>query len=134
MAGIPWESRAKKDKISSLTFSESNVRKPLFKLSLQQQRSRLSSIFIQLREVATLEDSTPTAIAALVLQLLANEEDSKVAKEIVSSRDSVTLTITLFLLIRPCFCLIYLKWVGEITPSFDKLYCLIILSSHQMQK
>ena len=65
------------------------MRKPLFKLSLQQQRSRLSSIFIQLGEVATLEDSTPTAIAALVLQLLANEEDnrqgSKVAKEIVSS-------------------------------------------------
>ena len=90
-AKIPWESRAERAcSISkSSIISELNVRKPLLKLSLQQQRTRLSSILEQLREIASVEDSTPFVIAALALQLLANEEDnrqvSKVAKEIVDS-------------------------------------------------
>ena len=69
--------------------SSLNARKPLLKLSLQQQRTRLPSILEQLREVASVEDSIPIVIAALALQLLANEEDnrqiSKVAREIVIS-------------------------------------------------
>ena len=90
-AKIPWESRAERAcsiSKSSIT-SELNVRKPLLKLSLQQQRTRLSSILEQLREIVSVEESTPFVIAALALQLLANEEDnrqvSKVAKEIVVS-------------------------------------------------
>ena len=60
----------------------------MFKISLQQQRTRLSSILKQLKETAIAENTTPIEIAALLLQLIANEEDNrpvaKVAKDIVS--------------------------------------------------
>ena len=89
---IPWEPKyldiTPPDTSTSL-YTQSNVKKNLFSLRLPQQRIRLSSILEQIRETATIEDSTPVEIAALALQLLANEVDNrktaKVAKGIVSS-------------------------------------------------
>ena len=73
---LPWEYRAVKA-CNKSSKSSLNARMPLLKLSLQQQRTRLSSILEQLREVASVEDSIPIVIAALALQLLANEEDNR---------------------------------------------------------
>ena len=61
----------------------------MFKISLQQQRTRLSSILEQLKEPAIAENTTPIEIAALFLLLIANEEVNRpvakfVAKVIVS--------------------------------------------------
>ena len=86
---IPWEPRPKKVGLqSSFGSSDLYARKPLFKISLQQQRTRLSSILEQLKETTIAENTTPIEIAALLLQLIANEEDNrpvaKVAKDIVS--------------------------------------------------
>ena len=65
------------------------VRKNPFSIRLQQQRIRLSSILELIRETAIIECSSPIEIAALALQLLANEVDNrnvaKVTKEIISS-------------------------------------------------
>ena len=74
---------------STSVYTESNVKKKnLFSLRLPQ-RIRLSSILEQIKETATIEGSTPIEIAALALQLLANEvnnlKTAKVAKGIVSS-------------------------------------------------
>ena len=89
---IPWEPKSlditPSDTSTSL-YTQSNVKKNLFSLRLPQQRIRLSSILEQIRETATIEGSTPVEIAALALQLLANEVEkcktAKVAKGIVSS-------------------------------------------------
>ena len=68
---------------------DSNVKKNLFSIRLQQQRIRLSSILEIIRGTAIIEGSSPIEIAALTLQLLANEVDNhkiaKVTKGIVSS-------------------------------------------------
>ena len=86
---IPWEPRQKKVRnLSSLGSSDFDARKPLLKISLQQQRTRLSSILKQLKETAIAENTTPIEIAALLLQLIVNEEDNrpvaKVANDMVS--------------------------------------------------
>ena len=74
-------------KIPSGSSMDLSVRKNLFSVRLQQQRIRLSSILEQIREIAGFEGSTSVEIAALVLQLLVNEEDNrkiaKVAKDII---------------------------------------------------
>ena len=84
---IPWQSRSIPNTSSVLV--NPKVRKNLFSLQLQQQRLRLSFLLEQVRETSTIEGSTPVEIAALVLQLLANESDNrktaKIAKEIISS-------------------------------------------------
>ena len=89
---IPWEAKPVKSSGPSgflKTSAPSQTRKSLLNVSLQQQRSRLSFILEQLREVAVVENSSPVVIAALSLQLLANEEDNRqvanVAKEIVAN-------------------------------------------------
>ena len=68
---------------------DSNVKKIIFSIRLQQQRIKLSSILELIRETAIIEGSSPIEIAALTLQLLANEvynrKITKVAKDIVSS-------------------------------------------------
>ena len=68
---------------------DSNVRKNLFSIRLQQQRVRFSSTLELIRETAIIEGSSPMEIAVLALQLLANEvynrKVAKVAKEIISS-------------------------------------------------
>ena len=86
---IAWEPRPKKlGPQSSFGSSDLHAREPLFKISLQQQRARLSSILEQLKETTIAENTTPIEIAALLMQLIANEEDNrpvaKVAKDIVS--------------------------------------------------
>ena len=84
---IPWESN--RIQVTTSVSMDSKVKKNLFSLQLQQQRIRLSSILEQIRETAIMEGSTPVEIAALVLQLLANECDNrkiaKLAKEVISS-------------------------------------------------
>ena len=93
---IPWEANPNKVPVKSSgpsgslkTSTQSQTRKSLFSGSLQQQRTRLSFILEQLKEVAAIKNSSPVVIAALSLQLLANEEDNrqvaKVAKEIVAN-------------------------------------------------
>ena len=89
---IPWEPKSLSIiplDTSTSVYTQSNVKKNLFSLRLPQQRIRLSSILELIRETAAIEDSTPFEIAALALQLLANEVDNrktaKVAKGIVSS-------------------------------------------------
>ena len=92
---IPWQAKPNKVPVkcsgssgSLKTSTQSQTRKSLFSVTLQQQRTRLSFILEQLKEVASIENSSPVVIAALSLQLLANEEDNrqvaKVAKEIVA--------------------------------------------------
>ena len=84
---IPWESN--RIQVTTSVSMDSKVKKNLFSLQLQPQRIRLSSILEQIRETAIMEGSTPVEIAALVLQLLANECDNrkiaKLAKEVISS-------------------------------------------------
>ena len=93
---ITWEAKPNKVPVKSSgpsgslkTSTQSQTRKSLFSVSLQQQRTRLSFILEQLKEVAAIENSSPVVIAALSLQLLGNEEDkhqvAKVAKEIVAN-------------------------------------------------
>ena len=92
---LPWEPLHVKSisttpsNVSTSDYIHSNAKKNLFSLRLAQQRIRLSSLLEQMREMATIEGSTPVEIAALALQLLANEDDNrkiaKVAKEIISS-------------------------------------------------
>ena len=65
--------------VSTSDYMHSNARKNLFSLRLAQQRVRLSSLLKQMRETATIEGSTPVEIAALPLQLLANDDNSKIA-------------------------------------------------------
>ena len=96
LSEIPWESKPNKVPVKSSGPSgslkkstQSQTRKSLFSVSFQQQRTRLSFILEQLKEGAAIENSSPVVIAALSLQLLANEEDNrqvaKVAKEIVAN-------------------------------------------------
>ena len=90
---IPWEAKPNKVPVKSSgpsgSSTQSQTRKSLFSVSLQQQRTRLSFILEQLKEVAAIENSCPVVIAALSLQLLANEEDNRqvalVAKQIVAN-------------------------------------------------
>ena len=93
---IPWESNP--IQITTSVSIESKVKKNLFSLQLQQQRIRLSSILEQIRETAIMEGSTPLEIAALVLQLLANECDNrkiaKLAKEVISSGGFSGITLS----------------------------------------
>ena len=92
-SAIPWEPKSiiiiPPSNYSTLVTTDSNVRKNLFSILLQQQRIRLSSILELIRETAIIECPSPIEIAALALQLLANEVDNrniaKVAKEIISS-------------------------------------------------
>ena len=104
---IPWESNP--IQVTTSVSIDSKVKKNLFSLQLQQQRIRLSSILEQIRETAIMEGSTPLEIAALVLQLLANEcnkrKIAKLAKEVISSGgfsgislSNVTVDKALFLL------------------------------------
>ncbi|KAI6659011.1 hypothetical protein LOD99_14687 [Oopsacas minuta] len=64
-------------------------RKHLDDLSLQQQRIRLSSLLECIKSLSVIENTTEISIAALSLQLLANEENNRqvatVAKEIIVS-------------------------------------------------
>ncbi|KAI6654481.1 hypothetical protein LOD99_877 [Oopsacas minuta] len=64
-------------------------RKHLDGLSLQQQRTRLSSPLECIKSLSVIENTTEISIAALSLQLLANEENNRqvatVAKEIIVS-------------------------------------------------
>ena len=91
-SAIPWQPKSiiiiPPSNYSTLV-TNSNVRKNLFSIRLQQQRIRLSSILELIRETVIIECSSPIEIAAPVLQLLANEVDNrniaKVAKEIISS-------------------------------------------------
>ena len=75
--------------VSTSDYIHSNAKKNLFSLRLAQPCIRLSSLLEQMREMALIEGSTPVEIAALALQLLANEDDNriiaKVATEIISS-------------------------------------------------
>ena len=90
-SAIPWEPKSTKtpSNSSTLVSLDPNIRKNLFSIRLQQQRVRLSSILELIRETAIIEGYSPIEIAALALQLLANEVDNrkvaKVAKEIISS-------------------------------------------------
>ena len=93
---IPWEAKPNKVPVrysgssgSLETSTQSQTRKSLFSVSLQQQRARLSFLLEQLREVAAIENSSPVVTAALSLQLLVNEEYNRqvanVSKELVAN-------------------------------------------------
>ena len=63
---IPWEAKPNKVPVQSSgpsgslkTSTQSQTRKSLFSVSLQQQRTRLSFILEQLKEVAAIENSSP---------------------------------------------------------------------------
>ena len=104
---IPWKAKSNKVSVKSSepsgflkTSAKSQTRKSLLSVSLQQQRSRLSFILEKLREVAVIENASPMVIAALSLQVLANEEDNcqvaNVAKEIVANGGFSNQKIKLF--------------------------------------
>ena len=138
---IPWEPRPKKVGLqSSFRSSDFHARKPLFKISLRQQRTRLSSILEQLKETAIAENTTPIEIAALLLQLIANEEDkrpvAKVAKDIVSgsfsyhTNQQVPVDLFLFDLLevgRRKYTQLRQTLMGDdmIFPSYSKVYLYI---------
>ena len=119
---IPWESN--RIQVTTSVSMDSKVKKNLFSLQLQQQRIRLSSILEQIRETAIMEGSTPVEIAALVLQLLANECDNrkiaKLAKEVISSGGFSG--IVMYPLTRRYSYLTCLKWEEGNTLNFAKLY------------
>ena len=120
---IPWRSRSIPNTSSVLV--NSKVTKNLFSLQLQQQRLRLSFLLEQVRETSTIEGSTPVEIAALVLQLLANESDNrktaKIAKEIISRGGFSGINLSYVPVDKALFLLDILKWEEGNTHSFAKL-------------
>ncbi|KAI6653963.1 hypothetical protein LOD99_3139 [Oopsacas minuta] len=67
-------------------------KKELINLSLQHQRSRISSVLESIRSISVIEKTSEITIAALALQLLCNEEDNRevarVSKSIVQGKFS----------------------------------------------